>query len=198
VKAANLNLAAVKSRIRLRCGQPYQARSLFHPAHGQNRRQIIIDGNSAAALGCMFAGATMVAWYPITPSSSLPESMIEYMKALPHRCRRQSHICDRTGGRRTGGHRNGVGRRLGRSACHDSDRRPRHFAHGRICRPCLLRRSPGVIWDIQRVGPSTGLAHANVARRHSLHRVSLSWRHQAHPPAPMFRGGVFHHGRRRF
>src|SRR6266446_1238501 len=42
--------------------------------------KIIIDGNAAAALGCMFAGATVVAWYPITPSSSLPESMIEYMK----------------------------------------------------------------------------------------------------------------------
>ena len=42
--------------------------------------KIIIDGNAAAALGCMFAGATVVAWYPITPSSSLPESMIDYMK----------------------------------------------------------------------------------------------------------------------
>jgi len=29
--------------------------------------QIIIDGNAAAALGCMFAGVTVVTWYPITP-----------------------------------------------------------------------------------------------------------------------------------
>jgi pyruvate/2-oxoacid:ferredoxin oxidoreductase alpha subunit len=42
--------------------------------------KIIIDGNSAAALGCMFAGCTVVTWYPITPSSSLVETMIEYMK----------------------------------------------------------------------------------------------------------------------
>src|SRR3989338_8574268 len=42
--------------------------------------KILIDGNAAAAIGCMFAGVTVVCWYPITPSSSLPESLIEYMK----------------------------------------------------------------------------------------------------------------------
>src|SRR5207244_2339717 len=42
--------------------------------------KIIIDGNSAAALGCMFAGVTVVTWYPITPSSSLVESLIGYLK----------------------------------------------------------------------------------------------------------------------
>src|SRR5437588_8388407 len=42
--------------------------------------KIIIDGNAACALGAMFAGCTVVTWYPITPSSSLVETMIEYMK----------------------------------------------------------------------------------------------------------------------
>src|SRR6266704_5072132 len=42
--------------------------------------KIIIEGNAAAALGSMFAGVTVVTWYPITPSSSLVESLIEYMK----------------------------------------------------------------------------------------------------------------------
>src|SRR5690349_6976903 len=42
--------------------------------------KIIIDGNAAAALGCVFAGVTVVTWYPITPSSSLVESLIGYMK----------------------------------------------------------------------------------------------------------------------
>ncbi|HEX4996588.1 MAG TPA: 2-oxoacid:acceptor oxidoreductase subunit alpha [Terriglobia bacterium] len=41
--------------------------------------KIIIDGNSAAALGCMFAGVTVATWYPITPSSSLCESLANYM-----------------------------------------------------------------------------------------------------------------------
>jgi len=42
--------------------------------------KIIIDGNAAAALGCMFAGVTAATWYPITPSSSLCETLTDYMK----------------------------------------------------------------------------------------------------------------------
>src|SRR5207245_3856768 len=42
--------------------------------------KILIEGNSAAAIGCMMAGVTVVAWYPITLSSSLCESLISYMK----------------------------------------------------------------------------------------------------------------------
>jgi len=41
--------------------------------------KIIIDGNAASALGCMFAGATVATWYPITPSSSLCETLTDYM-----------------------------------------------------------------------------------------------------------------------
>lgn len=39
---------------------------------------IFTDGNSAAALGCVFGGATVAAWYPITPSSSVPEAFQKY------------------------------------------------------------------------------------------------------------------------
>src|SRR5439155_22506315 len=42
--------------------------------------KIIIDGNTAAAIGCMYAGCTVATWYPITPSSSLCEALGEYMK----------------------------------------------------------------------------------------------------------------------
>jgi 2-oxoglutarate ferredoxin oxidoreductase subunit alpha len=40
--------------------------------------QIFTDGNSAAALGCVYGGATVAAWYPITPSSSVPEAFQKY------------------------------------------------------------------------------------------------------------------------
>jgi 2-oxoglutarate/2-oxoacid ferredoxin oxidoreductase subunit alpha len=46
--------------------------------------KIIIDGNAACALGAMFAGCTVVTWYPITPSSSLVETMIAYMRRFRH------------------------------------------------------------------------------------------------------------------
>src|SRR5882672_9892935 len=80
VKAANLNLAAVKA------GYDYAAENLTKrdpfviESMNETQGKIIIDGNSAAALGCMFAGCTVVTWYPITPSSSLVETLIEYMK----------------------------------------------------------------------------------------------------------------------
>jgi 2-oxoglutarate ferredoxin oxidoreductase subunit alpha len=41
-------------------------------------QQIFTDGNSAAALGCVYGGATVAAWYPITPSSSVPEAFQKY------------------------------------------------------------------------------------------------------------------------
>ncbi|WP_293411214.1 2-oxoacid:acceptor oxidoreductase subunit alpha [Piscinibacter sp.] len=40
--------------------------------------QIFTDGNSAAALGLIYGGATVAAWYPITPSSSIPEAFQKY------------------------------------------------------------------------------------------------------------------------
>ncbi len=43
------------------------------------KEKIVIDGNSACALGCMFGGVTVATWYPITPSSSLGESLTEYL-----------------------------------------------------------------------------------------------------------------------
>src|SRR5438874_7386352 len=46
--------------------------------------KIMIDGNSACALGAMFAGVTVVTWYPITPSSSLVETLIGYMRRFRH------------------------------------------------------------------------------------------------------------------
>ncbi len=79
-KAAQLNWGAV------RAGAEYAEKHL--PKQDRLRIQrmdrtagkIIIDGNAAAALGAIFAGVTVVTWYPITPSSSLVESMIDYLK----------------------------------------------------------------------------------------------------------------------
>ncbi|MHB1959336.1 MAG: 2-oxoacid:acceptor oxidoreductase family protein, partial [Acidobacteriaceae bacterium] len=80
VKAAELNLSAV------RAGFDYAASSLTKQdpyvvePMSATQGKIIIDGNEAAAMGAMFAGVTVVTWYPITPSSSVVEDLIEYMK----------------------------------------------------------------------------------------------------------------------
>src|SRR3989441_11354859 len=44
--------------------------------------RIFIEGNSAAALGCVYGGATVAAWYPITPSSSMAEAFARHCRRL--------------------------------------------------------------------------------------------------------------------
>jgi 2-oxoglutarate ferredoxin oxidoreductase subunit alpha len=79
-KAAELNWGAAKA------GHEYAAKTFTKSDPFRVERmnetagKIIIDGNSACALGAMFAGVTVVTWYPITPSSSLVESLIAYMR----------------------------------------------------------------------------------------------------------------------
>jgi len=65
-------------------GRRYVLDNLPHPiglrvrhADGVGER-IFVDGNTAAALGCVYGGATVCAWYPITPSSSLAEAFQKY------------------------------------------------------------------------------------------------------------------------
>jgi 2-oxoglutarate ferredoxin oxidoreductase subunit alpha len=46
--------------------------------------RIFMEGNAAAALGCVYGGATVCAWYPITPSSSLAEAFQSFCKRYRH------------------------------------------------------------------------------------------------------------------
>ena len=51
-------------------------------AAGATDGKVMIDGNTAAALGCVYAGATFGAWYPITPSTSLMDGFVKYCGKL--------------------------------------------------------------------------------------------------------------------
>ena len=68
----------------LRLGCDFAREHLTEPIGLRVRRsdrvgdRIFTDGNSAAALGCVYGGATVAAWYPITPSSSVPEAFQKY------------------------------------------------------------------------------------------------------------------------
>ncbi len=72
----------------LKLGRDYALANLTCPLGIKVKRannvgdKIFIDGNSAAALGAVYGGATVCAWYPITPSSSLAESFISYCQKL--------------------------------------------------------------------------------------------------------------------
>ena len=72
----------------LQLGRQYAMEHLPHPIGLRLKKaasvgdKIFIDGNSAAALGCVYGGATVCAWYPITPSSSLAEAFEKYCSKL--------------------------------------------------------------------------------------------------------------------
>jgi 2-oxoglutarate/2-oxoacid ferredoxin oxidoreductase subunit alpha len=81
--------ALLQSNIKaLRLGRDYVAQHLPHPIGITVRRannvgnRIFVDGNTAAALGAVYGGATVCAWYPITPSSSLAEAFIKHCQKL--------------------------------------------------------------------------------------------------------------------
>ena len=57
-----------------------EAMTLMRRSSKSKSNRIFVDGNAAAAIGCMMAGVTFIGWYPITPSSSLCENLIDYLK----------------------------------------------------------------------------------------------------------------------
>ena len=156
-KAATLNLAAAKA------GYDYAAANLkkrdpFYIARmDKTKGKIIVDGNSAAALGCMFAGCTVVTWYPITPSSSLVETMIEYMKE--HRVgpdgKATFAIVQAEDELAAIGMVIGAAWAGARSMTATAG--PGISLMAEFTGLAYYVEIPAVIWDIQRVGPSTGL-----------------------------------------
>jgi 2-oxoglutarate/2-oxoacid ferredoxin oxidoreductase subunit alpha len=119
--------------------------------------KIIIDGNAAAAIGAMFAGVTVVTWYPITPSSSLCESLIDYMKQhrIDENGRATFAIVQAEDELAAVGMVLGAGWAGARSMTSTSG--PGVSLMAEFIGLGYFAEIPGVIWDIQRVGPSTGL-----------------------------------------
>ena len=119
--------------------------------------KIMVDGNTAAALGAIYGGATVCAWYPITPSTSLAEAFEKYCNQL------------RVG---EGGERNfaivqaedelaamgiviGAGWNGARAFTATSG--PGVSLMTEFLGLAYFAEIPAVLWDIQRAGPSTGM-----------------------------------------
>ena len=157
VKAAELNWNAAKA------GYDYAASSLAKADPFTIERMdktsgmIIIDGNAAAALGCMFAGVTVVTWYPITPSSSLVETLIDYMKEyrVGPDGKATFAIVQAEDELAAVGMVLGAGWAGARSMTATAG--PGISLMSEFAGLGYYVEIPGVIWDIQRVGPSTGL-----------------------------------------
>jgi 2-oxoglutarate ferredoxin oxidoreductase subunit alpha len=123
----------------------------------RNRGKLLIDGNTAAALGAMFGGVTVVAWYPITPSSSLTESLIAACRK--HRMgpdgKATFAIVQAEDELAAVGMVIGAGWAGARAMTATSG--PGISLMSEFVGLAYFAEIPAVIWDVQRVGPSTGL-----------------------------------------
>jgi 2-oxoglutarate ferredoxin oxidoreductase subunit alpha len=157
VKAANLNLAAVRAGFDYAVANLTKQDPYFIQRMDKNLGKIIIDGNSAAALGCMFAGVTVVTWYPITPSSSLVETLIDYMKEyrIGPDGKATFAIVQTEDELAAIGMVLGAGWAGARSMTATAG--PGISLMAEFVGLSYYAEVPGVVWDIQRVGPSTGL-----------------------------------------
>lgn len=119
---------------------------------------IIIDGNAAAAVGSMFAGVTFLAWYPITPSSSLCESLIDYLhthRKDPETGKATYAIVQAEDELAAAGMVLGAGWAGARSMTSTSG--PGISLMAEFIGLGYYAEVPGVFWNVQRTGPSTGL-----------------------------------------
>src|SRR6202140_620416 len=157
IRAANLNLAAAQAGFEYAKTNLKKLGAFYIERMNKTAGKIIIDGNSAAALGCMFAGCTVVTWYPITPSSSLVETMIEYMKEyrIGPDGKATFAIVQAEDELAAIGMVIGAGWAGARSMTATAG--PGISLMSEFAGLAYYVEVPGVIWDIQRVGPSTGL-----------------------------------------
>jgi 2-oxoglutarate ferredoxin oxidoreductase subunit alpha len=130
----------------------------LEPLSGKTEGLLLMDGNNAAALGCVMGGCTVAAWYPITPSSSLCESFIahcERYRADPQTGERKAAIIQAEDELAAIGMVFGATWAGARAMTSTSG--PGLSLMAEFAGLGYYAELPGVIFDIQRAGPSTGL-----------------------------------------
>jgi 2-oxoglutarate ferredoxin oxidoreductase subunit alpha len=132
------------------------------PVHAEpmdgTRGKILIEGNAAAALGCLFAGATVGAWYPITPSTSLMDAFEGYCRQFrrdPDTGENRYCIVQAEDELAAAGMVIGAGWAGARAFTPTSG--PGISLMGEFIGFAYYTEIPAVFFDIQRVGPSTGM-----------------------------------------
>tara|TARA_B100001123_G_scaffold433091_1_gene557135 strand:+ start:3439 stop:5262 length:1824 start_codon:yes stop_codon:yes gene_type:complete len=123
-----------------------------------NGDKILIDGNAAAALGAICGGATVCAWYPITPSTSVAEAFEQHANKLriePETGRKNFAIVQAEDELAAMGIVIGAGWNGARSFTATSG--PGVSLMSEFLGLAYFAEIPAVLWDIQRSGPSTGM-----------------------------------------
>jgi 2-oxoglutarate ferredoxin oxidoreductase subunit alpha len=145
--------AAAWARENLTKKDPYVVRR-----DDQTSGLILIDGNTAAALGAIYGGVTFAAWYPITPASSLADGVNEFLPRLRQDKKTDDATCAVL---QAEDEISAIGMAIGAgwagARAMTSTSGPGISLMAEFAGLAFFAEVPVVIWDVQRMGPSTGL-----------------------------------------
>ena len=155
--AVELNLRAIEegrtyASDNLDWDQPYRLQE-----REKDNAKFLVDGNEAVALGAIYGGINMLSWYPITPSSSMAEGIIQWLPELRDTEDDLSTcaVVQAEDELAAAGMVVGAGWAGGRGMTCTSG--PGISLMSEFIGLAYFAEIPGVIWDVCRVGPSTGL-----------------------------------------
>jgi 2-oxoglutarate ferredoxin oxidoreductase subunit alpha len=156
-KALDLNFGAVKAGADYFVQNHTKQDPFFIEPMNATTGKIVIDGNAACGLGAVFAGVTVVAWYPITPSTSVVEATIEYLKKfrVTEDGKATFAVVQAEDELAAIGMVLGAGWSGARSMTATSG--PGISLMAEFSGLGYFAEIPGVIFDVQRTGPSTGM-----------------------------------------
>lgn len=158
-KAAGLNMAMVERAMDWAGGHVERHDGYrVERMSGFNEGKILVDGNTAGALGALAGGLSLASWYPITPSSSMAESVEKYAPALrtdPDTGKSTVAVIQAEDELAAMGMVVGAGWTGARAMTCTSG--PGISLMSEFAGLAYFAEVPAVIWDIQRMGPSTGL-----------------------------------------
>lgn len=121
------------------------------------QNKIIMDGNTASALGLLFGGATFASWYPITPSSSLVETFIQYAQKYRKNSDGKNNFAVVQAEDELASIAMVLGAGWVGARAFTATSGPGVSLMAEAAGYAYYAEIPSVIWDVQRVGPSTGM-----------------------------------------
>ncbi|HZY43351.1 MAG TPA: 2-oxoacid:acceptor oxidoreductase subunit alpha, partial [Anaerolineae bacterium] len=156
-KPLELNFGVVKaahewSQKNLTKTDPYRVEPMNETAD-----KFLIDGNTAAALGAIFGGVQFAAWYPITPATSLADGLNEYLPKLRRDVDGKATYSIVQAEDELAAIGMVVGAGWAGARAMTSTSGPGLSLMAEFAGYAYFAEIPAVIWDVQRMGPSTGL-----------------------------------------
>ena len=156
-KPINMNMGAVNAgyewaKENLEKKDPYYLEPM-----DKTEGMIMADGNTAAAIGSIFGGVQFVAWYPITPATSLAEAVNDYLPMLRKREDKKHTYAVVQSEDELAAIGMAVGAGWSGLRSMTSTSGPGLSLMTEFVGLAYYAEVPVVIWDIQRIGPSTGL-----------------------------------------